>query len=122
MSDNLQQLRVQRYQPADKARWDAFVGDAKNSTFLFRRDYMDYHQERFVDHSLMILEGAEIVALLPANIDRHGVLVSHQGLTYGGLVIAKSASVPPLTVDVTVPELTAGPTDTGLFVQVRVPV
>lgn len=46
---------------------------------------MDYHQDRFKDHSLMIFKGDTLIALLPANI-LGDVLYSHQGLTYGGLI------------------------------------
>ena len=47
---------------------------------------MDYHSERFTDHSLLIYDKAsKLVALLPANIS-NGILYSHQGLTFGGLV------------------------------------
>lgn len=49
---------------------------------------MEYHQDRFEDFSLMVFEKEKLVALLPAN--RVGaVLHSHQGLTYGGLVLKK---------------------------------
>ena len=44
-----------------------FLDTPKNATFLFRRDYMDYHRDRFADHSLMIFRGEKLAALLPAN-------------------------------------------------------
>lgn len=63
--------------------WDAFVKEAKNSTFLHLRGYMDYHRDRFADHSLIATDGGRTLALLPANED--GTTIhSHQGLTYGG--------------------------------------
>jgi len=47
---------------------------------------MDYHQTRFEDFSLMVYRREQLVALLPAN--RVGAtLFSHQGLTYGGLLL-----------------------------------
>jgi len=69
--------------------WNAFVGQAKNATFLFHRDYMDYHADRFNDCSLMIYEDGRLFALLPANVVGD-VLYSHQGLTYGGLIMGAS--------------------------------
>ena len=84
-------LCVERYTPARKAEWDRFVIAGKNATFLFQRDYMDYHQDRFTDHSLMIFAGGELVGLAPANLATDGSLFSHQGLTYGGLVVARDA-------------------------------
>lgn len=53
---------------------------------MLHRDFMDYHKTRFEDHSLLIFKNTILVGLLPANrID--AVLYSHQGLTYGGLIL-----------------------------------
>jgi acetyltransferase-like isoleucine patch superfamily enzyme/CheY-like chemotaxis protein len=84
---------VEQYTAADKPEWDRFVGTAKNATFLFARDYMDYHSDRFADHSLMVFKDDELVAVLPANLKADGTLVSHEGLTFGGLVVACSATL-----------------------------
>ena len=82
---------VQRYTPGCRAEWDRFVAAGKNATFLFRRDYMDYHADRFEDHSLVVRKDDQVVALLPANLRSDGVLVSHGGLTYGGFVLRRDA-------------------------------
>ncbi len=72
--------------------WDEFVARSRNATFLHYRDYMDYHSDRFHDHSLIFLsDKGKIVALLPANAAGE-TLYSHQGLTYGGLIIAMKTS------------------------------
>jgi hypothetical protein len=55
---------VERYTASRKLEWDTFVKAAKNSTFLFSRDYMDYHSERFTDHSLMIFKDHALLASL----------------------------------------------------------
>jgi hypothetical protein len=83
-------MRVERFTGAARGLWDEFVRQSRNGTFLFLRDYMEYHQDRFEDHSLIIRdEGGLPVALLPAS--RQGaVLESHGGLTYGGVVSAPS--------------------------------
>lgn len=47
---------------------------------------MDYHSDRFHDYSLIIYEGEQIAGMLPANISGNE-LISHQGLTYGGIVV-----------------------------------
>ncbi|MFV8343320.1 FemAB family protein [Flavobacterium sp. XS2P39] len=76
---------VRQYQKRDYTNWNAFIAQAKNATFLFHRDFMEYHKDRFEDFSLMVFENDKLVAFLPAN--RVGAQVySHQGLTYGGLV------------------------------------
>ena len=81
-------FRVQRYQPNDSNEWNTFVANAKNATFLFHRDFMEYHKDRFEDYSLMVFDDKDkLVAVLPAHkVD--SVLYSHKGLTYGGLVLS----------------------------------
>ncbi|MGN1265601.1 MAG: GNAT family N-acetyltransferase [Muribaculaceae bacterium] len=79
-------VKIVRYDASLKQQWDEFVGTAKNSSFLHRRDYMDYHSHRFADYSLMAYQGDRLVALLPANRDG-SVLYSHQGLTFGGWIM-----------------------------------
>ncbi|MDE5790202.1 MAG: GNAT family N-acetyltransferase [Muribaculaceae bacterium] len=81
---------IRRYRSIDKDVWNGFVRNARNATFLFARDYMDYHSDRFQDCSWMAFKGEKLVALLPANIDSSGVLHSHQGLTYGGWILPPS--------------------------------
>lgn len=76
---------VRLYQKKDYNNWNAFIGQAKNATFLFHRDFMEYHNDRFQDYSLIVLDGEKWVAVLPANCVGNQVF-SHQGLTYGGLV------------------------------------
>ncbi|MBX9806167.1 MAG: GNAT family N-acetyltransferase [Flavobacteriaceae bacterium] len=76
---------VRIYQKSDCGNWNAFIGQTKNATFLFHRDFMEYHSDRFRDYSLIVLDKEKWVAVLPANVVENEVF-SHQGLTYGGLV------------------------------------
>ena len=84
---------VLRYDVSMKTEWNAFIRRSINGTFLFDRDYMDYHADRFTDHSLVFVDKGEIKALLPANISG-SVLTSHGGLTYGGLIVDDDAKTP----------------------------
>lgn len=79
--------RIEPYSKANSELWDNFVKSARNSTFLFLRNYIDYHADRFKDCSWMAYKNNKLVALLPANITADGVLHSHQGLTYGGWIL-----------------------------------
>lgn len=80
---------VRQYEPKDYSIWNAFVSTSKNATFLFHRDFMEYHSDRFDDFSLLIFEDAILVSILPANrIDDK--IFSHQGLTYGGFVFSST--------------------------------
>jgi len=86
-------LEVVPYSPAMSRPWNDFVSQAKNATFLFHRSYMDYHQARFKDASLMVQEEGRVVCLLPANrIDAKNIS-SHQGLTYGGFLLPREETL-----------------------------
>lgn len=81
-------FEIKRYTSDCADEWNAFVARAKNGTFLFDRGYMDYHADRFADHSLMFYREGRLYALLPACIADDGTLWSHRGLTYGGLIMS----------------------------------
>ena len=84
-------LTITRYSPSDRDEWDRFLATARAGLFLFARDYMDYHADRFVDHSLLCHQEGRLVALLPASL-HEDTLISHGGLTFGGLVSDASMS------------------------------
>lgn len=84
-------LEIKRYSDKDKDIWNAFVATSRQGTFLFNRNYMDYHRDRFHDHSLMVYRKGSLYALLPANEDGD-TLWSHQGLTYGGMLTNEHAT------------------------------
>jgi hypothetical protein len=79
------ELRIERYESAHQPLWDNFVRESKNGTFLFCRDYTEYHADRFHDFSLLFFEDDKLLALLPANV-ASDVVISHGGLTYGGII------------------------------------
>lgn len=81
----MQNYTIREYTSADYTQWNDFVSHAKNATFLFHRDFMEYHQDRFEDYSLIVENEKGWIAILPANRVGDEVF-SHQGLTYGGLV------------------------------------
>jgi len=104
-------ISISRYTQNKQTEWDDFVKVSKNGTFLFLRSYMDYHSDRFQDHSLMFYnEKNKLIAVLPANSkttastltpnlstlnsqpstlnSQPSTLHSHQGLTYGGFVLS----------------------------------
>lgn len=78
-------VTVERYSEEKKDMWNAFNANSKNSLFMFDRNYMDYHKDRFIDHSLLFFNEGDLVALLPMS-QREDILISHGGLTYGGLI------------------------------------
>ena len=82
---------VKQYHSDYKLLWNDFLKDSKNGTFLCHRDFMEYHQDRFEDASFLIFKDEKLVAIFPAN-RKNELIYSHQGLTYGGLIVGKEAS------------------------------
>ncbi|MCC6690197.1 MAG: GNAT family N-acetyltransferase [Bacteroidia bacterium] len=85
-------VKIEQYNPEFKKEWNAFLSTAINGNFLFDRDYMEYHADRFNDASLLIFNDNEIVSLFPANISE-GRIYSYQGLTYGGILVNEKADI-----------------------------
>jgi hypothetical protein len=79
-------FEIRQYSNEYADEWNQFVAQSKNGTFLLDRRYMDYHSDRFSDHSLLIYRRGKLYALLPGNI-AGDTFYSHQGLTYGGLIM-----------------------------------
>ncbi|MDI6401679.1 GNAT family N-acetyltransferase [Balneolaceae bacterium ANBcel3] len=79
---------VEKFDHSNEKVWDRFINESKNSTFLFNRSYMDYHSDRFRDYSTMILdEKSNLIACFPANQKNDKEIISHEGLTYGGIIV-----------------------------------
>ncbi len=86
-------MRVVQYTNQQQDEWDAFVRQSKNGTFLHERRFMDYHSDRFTDCSLMVYDDNTLISVFPANWDASAhTLYSHQGLTYGGLLLTTEAT------------------------------
>lgn len=78
-------VRIEKYSSEKEDIWNRFNKESKNSLFMFDRKYMDYHSDRFKDHSLLFYDEDKLIAILP--LSEHGKeLKSHGGLTYGGFI------------------------------------
>ena len=88
----LESLHIVRYTAEQSKVWDDFVTQTKNGTFLFMRDYMDYHADRFTDCSFLFYKEKQLVALLPAHINGE-TFGTHVGLTYGGFLISRQVTI-----------------------------
>ncbi|WP_339837225.1 GNAT family N-acetyltransferase [uncultured Flavobacterium sp.] len=86
----MKNITIKQYTSDYYSLWNEFVAKAKNATFLFHRDFMEYHQDRFEDFSLLVFDAKDnLVSILPAN-RVEDTLFSHQGLTYGGFVFLET--------------------------------
>ena len=89
-------MNIVRYNSALKSDWNDFINKSKNGHFIFERDYMDYHSDRYVDHSVMIYDtNQKLLAIMPLN-EKDQYIYSHQGLTFGGVIFNEKVK----TVDV----------------------
>lgn len=89
-------MTVENYTPAIAAQWDDAVKASRNGTFIHLRQYMDYHSDRFADHSLVARDDkGRIIAVLPAHL-HDNQLCSHKGLTFGGWLMTARADMPAM--------------------------
>lgn len=80
---------VRAYEPECALAWDDLVSRSCNGTFMHAQRFISYHGDRFRDRSLMIEDRrARFVGVFAAAEDPadQGTVVSHPGLTYGGIV------------------------------------
>lgn len=92
-------IEIVRYTPDMRPDWDELVAGARNGNMLHLRGFMDYHSDRFVDHSLVAVRDGVMLAVLPANQDGD-TLWSHQGLTYGSWIMPSKHIDPSVMLDV----------------------
>ena len=88
-------LSIECYTNELRALWNDTLLEVRQSSFLFHRDFMEYHKDRFVDLSLIIFDAHHnVLALFPANECRNNPcrVESHGGLTYGGLLLTPQAT------------------------------
>lgn len=78
------------YSADDFEEWDAFVGLSHNGSLVHTRAFMAHHKDRFIERSLIVRDSGRLIAVMPAAeaTEQANTVVSHPGLSYGGLVHA----------------------------------
>ncbi|MGE5289591.1 MAG: GNAT family N-acetyltransferase [Micromonosporaceae bacterium] len=81
-------LTVQSYESRHTDAWEDLVARSVNGNMLHTRRFISYHGDRFHDRSVMIKSRRRLVGVFPAAEDpvNPTTIVSHPGLTFGGLV------------------------------------
>ncbi len=87
-------LDIIKYSDDWQEKWDYFVlHESMNGTFLQSRRFLNYHQKnRFIDASLIVVQGTNMIAVVPAcEIIEGGkkILYSHKGSTFGGIIFRR---------------------------------
>jgi hypothetical protein len=80
---------IRGYDSGATEAWEDLVGRSCNGTFLHTRRFVSYHGDRFRDRSLLLEDRrGHVVGVFPAAEDPADpeMVVSHPGLTYGGVV------------------------------------
>jgi len=81
-------ISIIRYSSPLRQVWENFLSNSINGTFIHSRNFMEYHGKSFEDFSLLGYKDGVAICLLPAH-KRGQEIYSHQGLTYGGIILKK---------------------------------
>jgi hypothetical protein len=87
-------IEVASFSKHDVRKWDEFVINSTVPNLLFMRNYINYHEDKFIDRSLMCFQSNELVAVFPAAESpvNANEVISHPGLSFGGLISKRSGS------------------------------
>ena len=83
-------ININWYQTSDEHLWDDLVRNSHKGTFQHSRKFLNYHNDRFLDRSIVIKNKNSIIGVFPAaeHPGNPDLIVSHIGATYGGLVVS----------------------------------
>ena len=83
-------LKIERYRVLNANRWDKFIHSSNNGTIFHLKQFLNYHpEERFIDHSLVIIKREKYFQYSAAETRFKGeTLVSHPGSSVGSFVVA----------------------------------
>lgn len=90
----MSEIEIVRYNDTYREKWEKFVlNNSINGTFLQSRIFLEYHGDKFVDHSLLFIRGGNtLVGVCPACEkidDGQKKFLSHIGSTFGGIIVGK---------------------------------
>jgi len=95
--DNIEKVT---YLDKYKQKWDDFVKNSRNGTFLNTKKFLNYHPpDKFNDDSLLFFKKRILIAIIPAVIKTENnkkIFFSHPGSTYGGIIIGKNTKLKDL--------------------------
>jgi hypothetical protein len=80
-------MELIRYTEEYNKVWEEWVESSNCGVFLHSRKFLNYHKNRFEDHSLIFKNKNSVIAIIPmARESISSCMVSHPGITYGGLI------------------------------------
>jgi hypothetical protein len=91
----MKSISIVQYSSKHKDEWDSLISKAKNSPFFAKRDFMEYHADRYQDFSFLAEFDGKFIAAVPASINKErDTVISHAGLTFGGIFVHQSLKTP----------------------------
>ena len=79
-------MKIIKYTPKWKEKWDAFVLQSNNGTIFHLQQFFRYHApDKFQFYHLMFIKNGEIVGVLPGRL-KDGIYESPIGSSYGSIV------------------------------------
>jgi len=82
---------LEKYRPDLQDEWDDFVDNHSSNGILFHKmKFLSYHGDKFEDTSLLIRDDKKIIIAVFPSIISSNTIISHQGSSYGGLVLKRN--------------------------------
>ncbi|MBK6364899.1 MAG: hypothetical protein IPN49_03180 [Saprospiraceae bacterium] len=78
---------IRKYETSDEKNWEDLVKKCKNPAFVLTRRFLQYHENKFDDYSLVVYNDNFLIAALPA-CRQENVWYAHPGLPFADLIMA----------------------------------
>lgn len=78
-------IKLVKYGPNLKNQWDELIRITEPGSVIHKRDFIEYHSDRYEDLSICALNGKTLYAAIPGTRSEN-TWTSHAGLTYGGIL------------------------------------
>lgn len=79
-------MEIIRYDDTLKVVWDKFIEESYVSSFLLKRDFIEYHKHLYDECSIIVKNDNELVLIIPA-CKIGATFSSFHFLTYGGFIL-----------------------------------
>jgi len=88
-------ITVKKHLSHDDALWDEFAQNCPSGHFMHSRRFISYHGDKFHDESIQVAAEGELIGVVPAARDplAERTVVSHPGLSFGGLIMKASLPI-----------------------------
>ncbi|WP_282038078.1 hypothetical protein [Saccharicrinis aurantiacus] len=85
-------FEIREYNPCLKKQWDSLIMESDLPSFMLLRDYLEYHQYKYTELSLMYYKKNKLIAVIPGNTVNN-TFYSHQFISYGGIIAKRNCSL-----------------------------